>query len=700
VQLLDTGRGLRSQRIRLTPSRDGRFLVVHRSDLHPAALEPTGPLLRHGRVAYDLVRREPVSARLSRGTAFLVGADSTRVLSRSCASAAAWDPTGTSVLLVEEGPGPPTPAVWDLDGTVTRWPRAQIAGSLLGFRGGDRDHGRGRGLGIGWTVDGSPLLLHATRPGPGRLIRAATDGWDDGIVGALWEAAACNLTALGRRAAHPIRANVAVTTMEGSACGTTVLLGMLTGRTELQRFLRADLVPYWVLHLAAGEAARWTDVGVLPRGSVRLVDEPPNAPAVIYLEAAAVGTLVWDAVTGDRLAELDHGVSAHAGIPGRSGCWAAPGSSTLIFDGGRLELPGVVRGIRAVPGSELTEFDVDLAGAAKPGPVTVRLDRRAAAPAATTRTFWSPHNQQTIDVTADRGTLTVRADRRTRRVTLWGRPKSSPEHRRLRWIEALRDGPLLSITAPPVVTDETPLVWLEPVMAAQIHLPSEPRQLLDEPLVPGSPEWCHSDRRLVVRAMLPVDWSSTATFASVQARILAGLAVVGDWLRRETPSAYGSYVLGGHSFGAAAATVAACAGHSQPDCLLLRSGAYDRFLTPAGFQWERRSVLEAPDIYRGFTVIDRADALRCPVLLIHGSADHNLGTPPAQSRALFDALQAARGTARLVELVGEGHEIITRTAAATVADEERRWLRTHSPPRPAAARATETHFPRGAACRR
>lgn len=694
---IDTGRGLRSQRLRLTPSPDGRLVLVHRSDLHPATLPAAGPLLRYGKVVYDVARGESASARLNRGTALVVDADSTRVVSRSVTSAGVWDPTSTRILAVDDSGGVPTSMVWTIAGDRTRWPSLRIAASLLGFRGRDE-----RQPGLGWTVDGSPLVLASVRPSSSRLIRdASTATWEHSTVHALWEAAACDLTVLRPGSSHPVRENVVAVAMNVSSCGTTVLVGMIAHPDELQHFLETDLVPYWVLHLTVDAPHRWTDVGLLPRDSVRLVEDG-SACTVVYLEAVGSGTTVWNAVTGDRLAELDHGVAEQSGIPGVSGCWAAPGSDRLYFACGDLTLPGPVRSIRGVPGTDLTEFDIDIAGEPRPWAVIARPGReREAAPAATTRIYSSPSHQQTIDVTANSATFMLQAGHRRRSVTLWGRAKASPAQLRLRWIDSLSSGPLLSVTAPVTATAKPPLLWLEPLMASRVRLPSEDRQVVDEPLVPGSPEWCHSEHRPVVRAMVPLDWSPNVTFESVKARLVEAVAAACAWLDAQAPGTDRRYALGGHSFGAAAAMLAASSGLLDFDCLLLRSGAYDRLLTPAGFQWERRSVLEAPDIYRGFTLIDRADAVRCPVLLIHGSADHNLSTPAAQSRAMFEALQAAGRTARLVELLGEGHEIITRGAARTVAEQEYRWLEHHSSPRPAAFSATEqlTHGS-GAPCHR
>lgn len=86
-----------------------------------------------------------------------------------------------------------------------------------------------------------------------------------------------------------------------------------------------------------------------------------------------------------------------------------------------------------------------------------------------------------------------------------------------------------------------------------------------------------------------------------------------------------------------------------------RSGAYNRSLTAFGFQNERRTVWEAPEVYFKVSPFFHADKLKKPVLLIHGEADANPGTVPLQSQALFEAIRGNGGTARLVMLPHESH---------------------------------------------
>src|SRR5206468_5655388 len=86
---------------------------------------------------------------------------------------------------------------------------------------------------------------------------------------------------------------------------------------------------------------------------------------------------------------------------------------------------------------------------------------------------------------------------------------------------------------------------------------------------------------------------------------------------------------------------------------IARSGAYNRSLTPFGFQTERRSYWEATDLYTKISPFTHADKIKKPLLLIHGEADDNSGTSPIQSERLFEAIRGNRGTARLLLLPNE-----------------------------------------------
>lgn len=113
-------------------------------------------------------------------------------------------------------------------------------------------------------------------------------------------------------------------------------------------------------------------------------------------------------------------------------------------------------------------------------------------------------------------------------------------------------------------------------------------------------------------------------------------------------------VVGGHSYGAF--MTANLLAHSDDYVAgIARSGAYNRTLTPFGFQGERRSYWEAKDLYNKMSPFMFANKINEPLLLIHGEADNNPGTFPIQSERLFQAIKGNGGTARLVMLPNESH---------------------------------------------
>ncbi len=112
--------------------------------------------------------------------------------------------------------------------------------------------------------------------------------------------------------------------------------------------------------------------------------------------------------------------------------------------------------------------------------------------------------------------------------------------------------------------------------------------------------------------------------------------------------------VGGHSYGAF--MTANLLAHSDLfKAGVARSGAYNRTLTPFGFQSERRTYWEAPDTYMRVSPFRYADKIRRPILLIHGEADDNSGTFPIQSERMYQAIKGNGGTVRYVTLPYEAH---------------------------------------------
>ena len=131
--------------------------------------------------------------------------------------------------------------------------------------------------------------------------------------------------------------------------------------------------------------------------------------------------------------------------------------------------------------------------------------------------------------------------------------------------------------------------------------------------------------------------------------------------------------VGGHSYGGfMTANLLAHTGLFAAG--IARSGAYNRTLTPFGFQTERRSLWEAPAVYDRVSPFRYADRIAAPLLLIHGAQDANSGTYPIQSQRLFDAIRGNGGTARLVVLPHESHAYLARESVLHVLAEQFSWL--------------------------
>lgn len=134
--------------------------------------------------------------------------------------------------------------------------------------------------------------------------------------------------------------------------------------------------------------------------------------------------------------------------------------------------------------------------------------------------------------------------------------------------------------------------------------------------------------------------------------------------------------VGGHSYGAF--MVANLLAHTDLfKAGVARSGAYNRSLTPFGFQSERRNLWEAPEAYVRVSPLFTAAQIDEPILLIHGELDDNPGTFPLQTRRLFHALQGLGGTARMVILPYESHGYQARESILHTNYETSAWLAAH-----------------------
>jgi len=134
--------------------------------------------------------------------------------------------------------------------------------------------------------------------------------------------------------------------------------------------------------------------------------------------------------------------------------------------------------------------------------------------------------------------------------------------------------------------------------------------------------------------------------------------------------------IGGHSYGAF--MTANLLAHSDLfRAGIARSGAYNRTLTPFGFQNENRTFWEVPEVYAGMSPFWYAHQIREPVLLIHGEADNNSGTFPIQSERFYMALKGHGATLRYVTLPHESHGYAARESVLHTVAEMLAWCEKH-----------------------
>jgi len=131
--------------------------------------------------------------------------------------------------------------------------------------------------------------------------------------------------------------------------------------------------------------------------------------------------------------------------------------------------------------------------------------------------------------------------------------------------------------------------------------------------------------------------------------------------------------IGGHSYGAF--MVANLLAHSTLfKTGIARSGAYNRTLTPFGFQGEERDFWEGQSVYADMSPFFHAEKIKSPILLIHGAEDNNSGTYPMQSERFFNAIKGLGGDARLVMLPKESHAYRARESLLHMLWEQQEWL--------------------------
>jgi len=139
--------------------------------------------------------------------------------------------------------------------------------------------------------------------------------------------------------------------------------------------------------------------------------------------------------------------------------------------------------------------------------------------------------------------------------------------------------------------------------------------------------------------------------------------------------------VGGHSYGAFMTANLLAHAPNLFCCGIARSGAYNRTLTPFGFQAEERTLWQAPKVYLDMSPYLFADKIQSPLLLVHGEKDDNPGTFSMQSERLYQALKGHGKVARYVVLPFEEHGYRARESILHVLHEMTNWLNEYCRPK-------------------
>jgi dipeptidyl aminopeptidase/acylaminoacyl peptidase len=131
--------------------------------------------------------------------------------------------------------------------------------------------------------------------------------------------------------------------------------------------------------------------------------------------------------------------------------------------------------------------------------------------------------------------------------------------------------------------------------------------------------------------------------------------------------------VGGHSYGAFM-TANLLAHTNLFKAGIARSGAYNRTLTPFGFQAEERTYWQSPEVYFNMSPFSFANKIKTPILLIHGEMDNNSGTFPIQSERFYNAIKGHGGTVRYVQLPYESHGYTGKENLLHMLWEQHQWL--------------------------
>lgn len=571
---------------------------------------------------------------------------------------------GHPFLFSERGDGLPLPygqrgwvaTIWRDDGRVEVSARDEVGApasrwgtstrSLLSLRPTPADSSRL------WKFGDHVVWLRQEHQPSNFVTRFSTDDelWPNALVEEFFTSSLC--TVMLDDAPLPGVPQGSVVLLEA---GSSFLIGVAGTPEELAAFMREDHVPHYLVDLHDGKREEDREgespssvslIGDLPRGSVSHRSLGGHS-AVVYTERLADKTISYSAKGGSVIASVADGVSHYTGVPGLTGVWVevsaphvlqwAGGSWTSDSPIDRL-LPGGTDDNVQVITSDGSHRLVGIGGTA---------EATDAPHASSSPILWCPSSDDPASNVS--GTVITRIlPERTVDITL---TEST------RW--------------------SVPLVWFDNSWAlpikASAHVPIDLGSLQ-----PGSVRWCHAGSRPVVRVGIDYQALAEVRAEDILAELHQAWEAALGVIATDLPDSPMPPFLGGDSFGAALAAVSVLRGMSSPRGVLLRSGAYDRYATPSGFEQDRRTSASDPSLYSMMTILPSARAHRgIPFLLTCGDSDENSATTPEQSLYLYENLLVADADVTLSVFPGEGHIFSSRQSIVDRRRLEDNWMSEH-----------------------
>jgi len=270
-----------------------------------------------------------------------------------------------------------------------------------------------------------------------------------------------------------------------------------------------------------------------------------------------------------------------------------------------------------------------------------------------------------------------------RRTTLFATPNPYPqldnvERKLISYFRA--DGVKLSATlyVPPRENKKPlpTLIWIYP---REFNDPDQAEQLDTKPFQfhrikgPSPIAAVLAGYAVLVNPTMPIILDDNSEYEQYLPQLVLSADAAVDYLIKSGISDPARIAIGGRSYGAFSAANLLI--HSNRFAAgIAMSGAYNRTLTPFGFQHEKRSFWAATDYYTDISPFFQANLIKLPLLLVHGGADSNPGTPRIQTRRFFHALVGEGATVRYAELPGEEHHYRGRDTVLQAAWEMIDWL--------------------------